>query len=245
VSIREANPRDFALAITGAAATAGATSTAVRGADWRIGIVTAVGDGTVDVGEIRARRIDGAYPLPAVGDQIMLTQNSQGNWLALGRTGSAAQALGVPMPPHYKADHTDRASTTTLVNDPDLTMQLDPNSTYLLEFHLFVGGATGLIKTAWTVPADAVGLKGVQGPGSAATDSGADNINGRFGSHGFGTTVAYGRRNVNTNLLYAVESGTVSTVTGGTCALAWAQNTSNSTAARMGLGSWMRATRIL
>ncbi|MBQ1164576.1 DUF5047 domain-containing protein, partial [Streptomyces sp. A73] len=42
-----------------------------------------------------------------------------------------------------------------------------------------------------------------------------------------------------------VETGVVSTVTGGTCAIAWAQSTSSSTPARMGLGSWMRATRIM
>ncbi|MBQ1167439.1 hypothetical protein KBZ21_56500, partial [Streptomyces sp. A73] len=66
---------------------------------WRIGVVTAVGTGTVDVGDVRARRIDGAYPAPSVGDQIMLTQNRAGNWLAVGRTASAATALGVPLPP--------------------------------------------------------------------------------------------------------------------------------------------------
>ncbi|MBQ1164683.1 hypothetical protein KBZ21_42660, partial [Streptomyces sp. A73] len=69
------------------------------------------------------------------------------------------------------------------------------------------------MKTEWTVPADATGLKGVQGPGSAATDTGADNNSMRAGSHGFGTDVIYGRRNVSTNLLYAVETGVVSTVT--------------------------------
>ncbi|MBQ1164424.1 hypothetical protein KBZ21_41285, partial [Streptomyces sp. A73] len=42
-------------------------------------------------------------------------------------------------------------------------------------------------------------------------------ISMRAGSHGFGTDVIYGRRNVSTNLLYAVETGVVSTVTGGTC----------------------------
>jgi len=199
---------------------------------------------------VRARRIDGAYPAPAVGDQIMLTQNSAGNWLAVGRTASAATALGVPLPPRYKAAPTDRASTTTLTNDPDLTMTLDPGSTYLIEFHLFVGGATGLIKTAWTVPADATGLKGVQGPastvaGDTSPQSAADNITMRSGSHGFATTIVYGRRNVYTNLVYAQETGVVSTVTGGTCALSWAQNTSNATPARVGLGSWCRATRIM
>ena len=91
-SIRQATPADLAHAMVGAATTAGATSTAVRGADWRLGIVTAVGAGTVDVGQIRARRLD-SYTLPTVGDQIVITQNSAGNWLAIGRT--AANDSGV------------------------------------------------------------------------------------------------------------------------------------------------------
>lgn len=92
MTIGQAGPADLARAIAGAATTAGATSTAVRGADWRLGVVTAVGAGTVDVGQIRARRLD-SYTLPAVGDQIVITQNSAGNWLAIGRT--AANDSGV------------------------------------------------------------------------------------------------------------------------------------------------------
>lgn len=92
MTIGQAGPADLARAIRGAATTAGATSTAVRGSDWRIGVVTAVGAGTVDVGQIRARRLD-SYTLPAVGDSIVITQNSAGNWLAIGRT--AANDSGV------------------------------------------------------------------------------------------------------------------------------------------------------
>lgn len=89
MTIGQAGPADLARAITGAARTAGATTPAVRGADWRLGIVTAVNvsAGTVDIGQIRARRME-SYQAPAVGDQIVITQNSAGNWLAWGRTNS-------------------------------------------------------------------------------------------------------------------------------------------------------------
>lgn len=88
-NIRQASARDLAGAMVAAATTAGAASTAVRGADWRLGVVTAVNsDGTVDVGEIRARCLGDAYPNPAVADTCVITQNSQGNWLAIGRTSS-------------------------------------------------------------------------------------------------------------------------------------------------------------
>jgi hypothetical protein len=239
-----AGPLDVAAAIAAAARQAGRDDPTVRGSDWQTGAVTAVNaDGTVNVGTIRARRLE-SYLLPAVGDQIMLTRSGTGSWVAVGRTASAAVALGVPR--HvYKTSPTDRTSVTAFADDPDLTMQLPPNSASLVEFSLFIGGpASGLMVTQWTTPADATGLKGVQGPGSAATDSAADNISGRFGSHGFGTSITYGRRNANTNLLYAVETGIVTTVTGGTCAITWAQSLSNATATRMGVSSWMRVTRL-
>lgn len=240
-----ATSAQVAQAVAAAAVQAGQDTPAVRGADWQTATVTAIyGDGTIACGTaIRARRLE-SYQLPTVGDQIMLTRSGTGSWIAVGRTATAAAALGIPRIV-YKTSPTDRASTTTLADDPDLTMQLPANSVNLVEFHLFVGGPTaGLMLTQWTTPADASGLKGVQGPGSAATDNAGDNIAGRFGSHGFGTNVIYGRRNANTNLLYAVESGTVTTTTGGTCAITWAQSQANATATRMGVSSWMRVTRL-
>ncbi|MGC5565348.1 hypothetical protein ACPYPG_21270 [Streptomyces sp. FR-108] len=150
----------------------------------------------------------------------------------------------------YKAAATDRTSTTTLTADPDLTFTLAANAVYVVEFHLFVGsGTTGLMTTDWTTPSGATGLKAITGPASTAVGDSAnhnlgDDINGRFGVHGFATTVTYGCRNANTNLLHAIETATVVTTTGGTCAVRWAQAVSNGTATRMGLGSWARATRI-
>lgn len=234
----------FADAVLDEAARQAAQNPSVRRADWQTATVTAVNaDGTVDIGDIRARRLE-SYVSARVGDQVIISQSGMGNWIAIGRTASAASALGLPLPPRYKAAATDRTSTTTLADDPDLTMQLAASAVYVVEFGLFVGSGDGLIKTAWTVPSGATGLKGGHGPGSAATAAGADNISGRFGSHNFGTTLTYGRRDLFSNLLYAIESGTVITTTAGTLALAWAQSASNATPARMGLGSWMRVTRI-
>lgn len=149
----------------------------------------------------------------------------------------------------YKPAATDRTSTTTFANDPDLVFTLAANAVYVLEFHLLVGGidlaTDSLMKTEWTVPAGATGLKGIHGPGSLAVEADANNISGRFGSHGFGTDIIYGRRDASTNLLYAIETGTLITTSAGTCALAWAQTVSSATALRMGLGSWARATRLV
>ncbi|MEU9498258.1 hypothetical protein [Streptomyces sp. NPDC048196] len=242
---------DFADALLDEAARQATRTPGVRRSEWRTGTVTAVDvvPGTVDIDTIRARRLE-SYVAPRVGDRVMISQSGMGNWIAIGRTASAATALGLPRFV-YKAAATDRASTTTRTADPDLTMTLDANAVHIVEFHLLVGGPSGgLMVTSWNVPSGATGLKGAHGPASTAagvdtlTNAG-DNISGRFGSHGFTTTVTYGRRDSNTNLLYAIETGTVITgASSGTVAIAWAQSASNATATRMGLGSWMRATRI-
>nr|WSX25601.1 hypothetical protein OG690_37925 [Streptomyces tubercidicus] len=149
-----------------------------------------------------------------------------------------------------KPSNTDRTSTTTRTADPHLTVSLLANATYIVEFHLYVGGSTfALVVTEWLVPSGATGLKGGIGPASSATEGTAGNNNAdgvamRAGSHNFGTTLTYGRRNVNTNLCYAIETGTVTTTSAGTLALAWAQSTSSTTFNRVGLGSWMRVVRI-
>ncbi|MFJ7417998.1 hypothetical protein ACIQXD_05215 [Streptomyces uncialis] len=243
--------RDLAAALRGQAQRAGEAATTVRGSDWRLATVTVVGtDGTVTADGIPARRME-TYARPAVGDTILLTQSSSGNWAAAGRLDAGpGTAIGVPAYA-YKAAATDRASTTTPAADPDLVLPLAATGVYVVEMHLLVGGpAAGLLVTQWQVPAGATGLKGAHGPASTAAGTDAltnagDNIPGRFGAHGFGTTVTYGRRNTNTNLLYAIETGVVTTTgTAGNCAVAWAQSASNATPTRMGAGSWMRATRI-
>ncbi|MFE7566198.1 hypothetical protein ACFU76_04430 [Streptomyces sp. NPDC057539] len=81
----EATGADLAAVLVQAARTAGANDPQVHGADWQTAVVTAVNsDGTVNIGTIRARRLD-AYLNAAVGDLIQITQNGAKNWIALGR----------------------------------------------------------------------------------------------------------------------------------------------------------------
>lgn len=81
----------LAEAVHGLVERKGSASPAVRGAEWRTGVVTAVGvtAGTVDVGDIRARRLE-SYQSPTVGDLVVITQSGSGNWVALGRTSTGA-----------------------------------------------------------------------------------------------------------------------------------------------------------
>jgi len=235
-----------AQSITAASRQAGRDDPDVRRAEVQSGIVTAVNTtaGTVDVGSVRARRLE-SYRQPTVGDQVLLVQSGTGTWWATGRVSSGSSALGLPRYA-YKPAHTDRVSTTTLADDPDLTMQLDANAVYYVEFWLHYAAMDAVrFKTAWTVPASANGGRSALGPdqGQILSSTSSGGV-GRFGVHNFTTTCIYGSRDSTGNQCLAVEEGTVITTTAGTCALQWAQATSSTTFTRLGLGSLMRATRL-
>ncbi|MFE1767312.1 hypothetical protein ACFW81_24220 [Streptomyces angustmyceticus] len=185
------------------------------------------------------------------GDYVNINANGSDHTF----TSSGLQVTGSVMAQNTpylasKPVNTDRTSTTSRTADPHLTVNLLANATYIVEFHLFTGGSSfALTVTEWLVPSGATGLKGAMGPASSATEATATNNNGdgilmRSGAHNFGTTITYGRRNVNTNVCYAIETGTVTTTSAGTLALGWAQSTSSTTFNRMAVGSWMRVVRI-
>ncbi|MET9150084.1 hypothetical protein ABZX82_02195 [Streptomyces griseoflavus] len=77
--------RQLGAALKRAAQRAGEQTPAVRGADWRLATVTALpGGGLVEVdGVLEVRRL-ASYAAPAVGQVIVISQSSSGNWLALG-----------------------------------------------------------------------------------------------------------------------------------------------------------------
>lgn len=73
------------------AISAGKDTPSIRGGDWRSSTVSTVGtDGTVTTSDgIVARRRE-SYELPAVGDLIVLSKLSSGEWLADGRLAPVA-----------------------------------------------------------------------------------------------------------------------------------------------------------
>lgn len=83
--------RDLAWALKQQATRVGEQSTSVRGADWQLAVVTAVNaDGTLAASGIPSIRRLARVTDPAVGDTIVITQNSAGNWLALGKLATSA-----------------------------------------------------------------------------------------------------------------------------------------------------------
>lgn len=168
--------------------------------------------------------------------------------IAAGKKLTAAMATGMETRFILKGSDLDRASTTTLTDDPDLTFTVAANSKYVIEFGIYYGGLSAAdFKTAWNTPAGVSGLKQVLGPGSASGDEGnANNITARFGVHGFGTSITYNcSRNATGSIQAAYEMAVLTTSgTAGSVTLQWAQATSNATADRLAGASWARATQI-
>lgn len=166
------------------------------------------------------------------------------NYLAGQRLTAARLAASQPLVAQ-KASSTDRANVTAFADDPELVLQLAASAVYVIEFYIgYSAPSAGLFKTSWTVPLGASGNRTASGPGSAATDSNADNIAMRSGVHGFTTAVTYGSRGNTGFQAFAFETALVTSGAGGKCALAWAQATANATSTRVAVGSWARALRI-
>lgn len=146
----------------------------------------------------------------------------------------------------WKTNNTDRASTTTVTDDPDLTVTLEANATYRAVFYLhYAATDTARFKTQWTVPSGATGNRTAVGADQGVILSGTSSGGtGRYGVHGYTTACTYGTRNDNTFLCSAIEEAVLTTTSAGTLAIQWAQATSSATASRLGAGSSLHVQRL-
>ncbi|MFE7072720.1 hypothetical protein ACFU96_21820 [Streptomyces sp. NPDC057620] len=149
-----------------------------------------------------------------------------------------------------KGTNEDRASTTTVTNDAELVATLEANALYHITFFIhFAAIDAAQFQTQWSVPASATGVRSAQGAawtlaGGAATASAADGGYHRSGVHAYGTAVRYGTRASASNQALAQEESVLTTVSGGTLALQWAQAVSNASAARVAAGSSLHVRRL-
>jgi len=160
-----------------------------------------------------------------------------------------ATLAGAMEPDWYvKTSATTRASTTTPTDDPDLVIPVVAGEVCLCEFYVKYASstsATALLKTQWSLPAGTSGNRQVTGPGSGATDSGADNMLSHWGVHGSGTPEVYGARSTGGQQLWLYEWAIVTVgATSGNVALQWAQNVSNAAGTSVVNGSYAKHTRI-
>lgn len=133
-------------------------------------------------------------------------------------------------------------SDTTFRNDTELSLPLDGDSLYSVEFVLAVAGGTAQdFKTSWSAPSGATGFKICLGPAPGSTDRDDTNMISRASN--LATTVTYGPSS--TTLLIGIrEQGTIITTSAGTLTLQHAQSTSGAVDTGVKASSTVTWTKI-
>lgn len=146
----------------------------------------------------------------------------------------------------FKQVTTTRASTTTLADDPELQYPLEANAVYRIDLLLHVASNTAAaIKTQWTYPTGASGLKEGWGLDDGVTGNANAGGTPRMGVHQLNTVINYGDRNNSAGLQHLVfEGGIITTLAAGTFTLQWAQQVSNATGSLVAIGSYMKIRRL-
>ncbi|WP_329215304.1 hypothetical protein OG352_06555 [Streptomyces sp. NBC_01485] len=233
--------RDLAWAMRQQAKRTGQSTPSVRGSDWRLATVTAVNaDGTVDADGIPSIRCDESYLLPTVGDVIVVTQSSTGNWFAWGRGSTGGFALG-SIVEKIKSGNTARPSVTAIAADPHLTFAVIPG-TYKIDAVLFYDADSAAdLKLGWTAPAGTTGTWWPGGSDSSNTTQAATTRWGAVTDIGTGTLPVAG---IGAGTIVTCRpAGTAVVTTAGTLALAWAQQASSGTATTVRQFSWLSLRR--
>lgn len=134
------------------------------------------------------------------------------------------------------------SGTTTFQNDVELTCSLEANSVYEVLVTMALSGTDGDIKTTWSVPDGATGLKMCLGPALASTDRTDTTM--RSAAHNLTTnTVTYGVNHA-TNYAGALEHGLVTTVSAGTLTIQHTQSTSTANPSGLAASSRMTVRKI-
>lgn len=240
-SIVEASGADLAAALLGAARTAGAADPTVRGADWRTGTVTAVpGDGTVEVGTVRARCLD-SYSTPTVGDQVVISQSGTGNWIALGRTSGGALGIGQATFARKLAS-TTRASAPTTSPDPHLVLPVATSATYEISGLIVFNstGTTGDAKLSITGPTGSAGWWGTYAPSTSAT---AEPSTIRPIAQDLVTERTYGAGWSSAHGILLIHGLIVTAATAGSASVNWCQAVSDAAGLTFYANSYLTLTR--
>jgi hypothetical protein len=144
----------------------------------------------------------------------------------------------------WSTSSTSRASTTTLANDPYLTLPVVANATYIYEAYVAYSNALGAgsadIKATWSAPTGAT-LVGTMYGTSGANSSSYTTYD--VTENGAGTTRSM-PGNTSQPMSFQPRGSLTTGSTAGNLVLQWAQNTSSTTPTIVIAGSWMQATRV-
>jgi len=137
---------------------------------------------------------------------------------------------------------TTRTSTTTLANDPELFVNLDANSVYMIETYLIISGSNaGDFQYSWTGPTGSSGLRWSLGPSAASTNR--EDTTMRSGIHQLTTAVIVGVHS-DASFSGAQDTMVITTTTAGQLILKYAQGTSSATATTLRAGSLMQIRKV-
>jgi hypothetical protein len=145
-----------------------------------------------------------------------------------------------------KSADTSRINTTTMSDDPHLTVTVAASATYLIYAYLaYQAGTTGDINVAFTQPTGAAGSWQGTGLGRGVTASvGTDGFTVRMNTNDIGTTQPRSYGGDTTNQAIQIM-GIVRTSSSGTFAVQWSQAAVDSgTATILRTDSWMQLVRV-
>lgn len=146
-----------------------------------------------------------------------------------------------------KPSNTSRNTTTTVSDDPDLTLAVAASSTYAVTGVVFYDGpsaGTGDIKWTFSVPTSATGQYQVVHQNISGNTAGMWQVNWTDGPN-LVTTQANTQGTGSPNILAMTFNGLLAVAgTAGNLTFRWAQNTSNGTNTRVYQQSYFVARRI-
>jgi hypothetical protein len=142
-----------------------------------------------------------------------------------------------------KNSNTSRTATTALAVDPELSIPIGPNQTWLIQAVVhYTTPTTADIRLGWTTPTGLTGRFDVTAPGISAAGSDS-TIVARSGTVIGGNYIDAGGNT--TDVVARVTASVVTDSTGtGTFGITWCQNTSDAGNTVVYAGSYLVATRI-
>lgn len=140
-------------------------------------------------------------------------------------------------------------NSTTLVSASGLAFNLAASTTYLIDGYLrYTSNPTADIKFGWTLPTSATGWWSLLGPVvSTAPIGGAERQNYTdFSSITLASALPSGGDDTSTGVIdiSAVPRGHIVTSFDGILQLQFAQNTANGSNTILGIGSWLRVSKL-
>jgi hypothetical protein len=195
-----------------------------------IGDITGSVPGPLTVQGLRGRSV--ASDAPANLDALVWN-SGLGRWepvdLVVTRTKTADESV---------------ASSTTLQDDDALIFPIGADEIWIMDAYLVTDGVVGGdIKVHVNGPSGVAGIFSVVGPGTTATTSEDATVNNQLSVVGGGTGLSAGTLGVGVSALVEVHAVIRNGATAGNVVIQWAQNSSDGTATRVLIDSYLKAVK--